>query len=111
MRAIRIIRNLIRMDTLQNRLKPCTPLFLRFCLAIVFGLFGYQKLSSPEQTRAEIQLLLDIGLGSASAISFYLGLLEIMITISFILGIFVKKTSILASLMLLGFFASFLWKY
>ena len=49
-------------------------LVLRLGLAIVFGLFGYQKLSVPEQTRAEIQLLLDIGLGSAAAINFYLGL-------------------------------------
>ena len=98
------------MDNLDKS-KNWASFLLRWGLAVVFILFGYQKLSIPEQTRAEIQLLLDIGLGSASAINFYLGLIEIMIAISFVLGIFIKKTSLLASLMLLGFFSSFLWKY
>ena len=98
------------MDNLDKS-KNWASLLLRWGLAVVFILFGYQKLSIPEQTRAEIQLLLDIGLGSASAINFYLGLIEIMVAISFVLGIFIKKTSLLASLMLLGFFSSFLWKY
>lgn len=95
----------------KENLKIYAPLILRLGLAIVFFLFGYQKLSVPEQTRAEIQLLLDIGLGSAAAINFYLGLMELLIALGFVFGVFVKYLAPLAAFLLFGFFSSFLWKY
>lgn len=96
---------------MRENLKIYAPLILRLGLAIVFFLFGYQKLSVPEQTRAEIQLLLDIGLGSAAAINYYLGLMEILIAFSFVFGAFIKYLAPLAAFLLLGFFSSFMWKY
>ena len=95
----------------KENLKIYAPLILRLSLAIVFFLFGYQKLSVPEQTRAEIQLLLDIGLGSAAAINYYLGLLELMIAFGFVLGAFIRYLAPLAAFLLFGFFSSFMWKY
>lgn len=95
----------------KENLKIYAPLILRLGLAIVFFLFGYQKLSVPEQTRAEIQLLLDIGLGSAAAINFYLGLMELLIALGFVFGAFIKYLAPLAAFLLFGFFSSFLWKY
>ncbi|MEK7198143.1 MAG: DoxX family protein, partial [Patescibacteria group bacterium] len=95
----------------KENLKIYAPLVLRLGLAVVFFLFGYQKLSVPEQTRAEIQLLLDIGLGSAAAINYYLGLIEIVIAFSFFFGVFIQYLAPLAAFLLLGFFSSFLWKY
>lgn len=96
---------------MQENFKIYAPLILRLSLAIVFFLFGYQKLSVPEQTRAEIQLLLDIGLGSASAINYYLGLMEIIIALSFVFGAFIRYLAPLATFLLFGFFSSFMWKY
>ena len=95
----------------KENLKIYAPLVLRLGLAIVFFLFGYQKLSVPEQTRAEIQLLLDIGLGSAAAINYYLGLIELMIAFGFVLGAFIGYLAPLAAFLLFGFFSSFMWKY
>ena len=95
----------------KENLKIYAPLILRLGLATVFFLFGYQKLSVPAQTRAEIQLLLDIGLGSAAAINYYLGLLELMIAFGFVLGAFIGYLAPLAAFLLFGFFSSFMWKY
>lgn len=96
---------------MNENLKKYAPILLRFGLAVVFLLFGYQKLSVPEQTRAEIQLLLDIGLGSASAINYYLGLAELLVALGFLLGAYMKYIASLASVLLTGFFVSFIWKY
>ena len=95
----------------KENLKICAPLILRLGLAVVFFLFGYQKLSVPEQTRAEIQLLLDISLGSTAAINYYLGLIEIVIAFGFVLGAFIGYLAPLAAFLLFGFFSSFMWKY
>lgn len=96
---------------MRENLKIYAPLILRLGLAVVFFLFGYQKLSVPEQTRAEIQLLLDVGLGSAAAINYYLGLIELTIAFGFVLGAFIEYLAPLAAFLLFGFFSSFLWKY
>src|SRR3989344_2063556 len=96
---------------MNENLKKYAPIFLRLGLAIVFLLFGYQKLSVPEQTRAEIQLLLDVGLGSASAINYYLGLAELLVATGFLFGAYIKYVAPLASILLTGFFISFFWKY
>lgn len=96
---------------IKENFKNYAPIFLRLGLAVVFLLFGYQKLSVPEQTRAEIQLLLDIGLGSASAINYYLGLAELLVALGFLFGAYMKYIAPLASVLLTGFFVSFLWKY
>ena len=96
---------------MNENLKKYAPVFLRLSLAVVFALFGYQKLSVPEQTRAEIQLLLDIGLGSAAAINYYLGLIELIIAFGFVLGAFIGYLAPLAAFLLFGFFSSFMWKY
>lgn len=96
---------------MKESLEKYAPLFLRLGLAVVFALFGYQKLSVPEQTRAEIQLLLDVGLGSASAINYYLGLLELLVALGFLFGVYMRSIAPLASILLAGFFVSFIWKY
>lgn len=93
------------------KLVPYAPLVLRLGLAVVFFLFAYQKLSVPEQTRAEIQILLDIGLGSAAAINYYIGLLEMIIALGLLFGGYVRLVSGLAALSLIGILVSFLRKY
>ena len=93
------------------RLKPYAPLIVRLGLALVFFLFAYQKLSIPEQTSAEIQILLDLGLGSAAAINYYLGLMEMIIALGLVLGVHVRFVSGLAALSLVGILVAFLRKY
>lgn len=92
-------------------LKPYAPLALRVGLAIVFGLFAMQKLAAPEQTRAEIQLLINVGLGSAAALNYYMGILELLIALGFLFGAYVRLVAIAASLVLIGILATFLQKY
>lgn len=87
------------------------PVALRIGLAIVFLLFGLKKLADPGQSTSEIQLLMNFDLADAAALSFYLGLLEILVALSFILGFKVRIASILASLFVTLFFFSFLSKY
>lgn len=87
------------------------PVFLRFGLAIVFFLFGIQKLSNPSQTTAEVQLLTNFELADAAAINYYLGLVELGTALSFILGLKVKIFAGISFLMVAMFFLSFLSKY
>lgn len=91
--------------------KDYAPLFLRLGLGIVFLLFGFHKLAAPEQTRAEIQLLLDIGLGSAAAINYYMGIIEILIALSLILGWYIKYSAPAATFLVTVIFASIVYKY
>lgn len=93
------------------RFKQYSPLVLRLSLAVVFFLFAFQKLSVPEQTQAEIQILFDFGIGSAAAINFYMGLLEMIIALGLIFGAYVRVVSGLAALSLVGILISFLKKY
>lgn len=95
----------------NNKKLDLALLILRIGLAVVFLLFGYQKLSSPAQTTSEIQILLNfLGLGAASALNFYLGLTEIAVGLGLILGVKVKLLGFLAALLTTMFFASFLVK-
>ena len=87
-------------------------LILRVGLALVFLLFGFQKLSSPSQTTAEIQLLLSfLGLAAASAMNFYLGLTEVTVALALLLGVRVKIFGLLAALLTASFFGSFLMSF
>lgn len=95
----------------NNKKLDLALLILRIGLAVVFLLFGYQKLSSPAQTTSEIQILLNfLGLGAVSALNFYLGLTEIAVGLGLILGVKVKLLGFLAALFTTTFFASFLVK-
>lgn len=86
-------------------------LFLRLGLALVFILFGIQKLSHPSQTTAEIQLLSNFELADSAALNFYLGLVEIAVAISFFLGFKIRLFAIISFLMVALFFLSFVGKY
>lgn len=88
-----------------------SPVFLRFGLATVFILFGIQKLSHPSQTTSEVQLLTNFELADAAAINYYLGLVELGIGLSFILGFKVRIFAAVSFLMVAMFFVSFLSKY
>jgi len=87
------------------------PVFLRLGLAVVFLLFGVQKLTSPGQATSETQLITNFELADAAAINFYLGLVEIVIAISFVLGFKVRLFASVSSLLIVTFFLSFLSKY
>lgn len=87
------------------------PLALRAGLAVVFFLFGLKKLTNPTQATAEIQLLLEFDLADAAAINFYLGLIELLITTTLIVGFKVRVASAVAGLLTALFFLSFLIKY
>lgn len=99
------------LDKLALRFQKFAPLFLRGGLASVFFLFGFQKLSNPSQTTAEIQLLLNFGLADAAAMNFYLGLTEMAIALALIIGFKVRIFSLLAGALTLMFLLSFFVKY
>ena len=99
------------LEQLQQRLAPYAPLFLRLGISIVFFLFAFQKLSNPEQGRAEIQLLLNIGLGGAAALNFYLGLAELIIGVCLLLGAFIKYAGLGAFILIGMFFLGIVTKY
>lgn len=98
-------------EQLQQRLKPYAPLFLRLGLAAVFFLFSFQKLFSPEQGRAEIQLLLNIGIGGSAALNFYLGLAELIIGICLLLGAYMRYAGLAAFFLITTFFLGIVTKY
>ena len=87
------------------------PLSLRLGLAVVFLLFGIQKLTNPGQATAETQLLTNFELADAAAVNFYLSLAELAIGISFIIGFKVRIFSFLSIFLVTTFFLSFLSKY
>lgn len=95
----------------NNKKLDYALLMLRVGLAIVFLLFGYQKLSAPSQTTAEIQFVLNLGIGSAAAINFYLGLTEIIVALALITGIKTRLIGAIAAFLTAGFLASFLFKF
>ncbi len=96
----------------QNKKLDIALLILRIGLAAVFILFGYQKLSNPSQTTAEIQLLLNfLGLAAAAAINFYLGLTEIIVASALAIGIRVKFFGVIAAALTASFLTSFLVKF
>lgn len=100
------------MNEFFEKHKEWAPLILRIGLAIVFFLFGFQKLSNPAQTTAEIQILLEfLGLAAAAAINFYLGLTELAVAFGLLLGVRTRLFGILATLLTGLFFASFLVKF
>ncbi len=98
-------------ERIRQRLQPYAPLFLRLGLAVVFFLFAFQKLSNPEQGRAEIQLLLNIGIGGSAALNFYLGVAEIIISVCLLLGAFIKYAGLGAFILIGTFFLGIVTKY
>src|SRR3989338_4917770 len=97
---------------MDNKRLDIALLVLRVGLAVVFLLFGYQKLSNPSQTTAEIQLILNfMPLTGAAAINFYLGLLEITVALSLVIGVRVRLFGAIAALLTASFLASFVVKF
>jgi len=99
------------LDNIALRFQKFAPVFLRFGLAVVFLLFGLQKLINPGQTTAEIQLLLSFELADAAALSFYMGLFEILIAGAFIIGLRVRFFALASSFLVSLLFISFFVKY
>ena len=98
--------------SIQTRLRPYAPLFLRFGLGLVFLLFAYHKLAVPEQGRVEIQGILNfVGLGASAAMNYYLGLAEALVALTFFLGWQIRWTALLGAGLVGGFFASILLKF
>lgn len=99
------------LEETAQKYKKFAPFFLRIGLAIVFVLFGIQKISHPSQTTAEIQLLTNFELVDAAALNFYLGLLELFIAESFLLGFKIRLFAPISFIMVSLFFLSFVVKY
>ena len=99
------------LDTVALKYQRFAPLILRIGLGLVFVLFGIQKLSHPGQTTSEVQLLTNFELVDAAALNYYLGLTELCVAISFLLGFKVRLFAPIAFLMVAMFFLSFLSKY
>lgn len=99
------------MEQTTLKYQKYAPLFLRIGLALVFVLFGIQKLSHSGQTTAEVQLLLNFELADAAALNYYLGLVELATALSFLLGFKVRLFALISFLMVAMFFVSFLSKY
>jgi len=104
------------MDASLEKMKQYAPLFLRLSLAVVFLLFGFQKLMFPGQGTAEIQQIFTtesgtMSLGIASALNYYMGLFEAMLGIALALGMFIRRLAPLAALAVLGIFVAILFTY
>lgn len=95
----------------QNKNLDIALLVLRVGLAIVFFLFGYHKLANPSQTTAEIQLMLNLGLGAVSAINYYMGLAEVTVALGLIFGVKTRLVGLAAAFMTTGILVSFLVKF
>ena len=95
----------------EKKLNNFAPFALRIGFFIVFALFGLQKLSNPSQTTAEIQLLLNWNLINAAPLNYYLGIIEIILGLLFLIGFQVRIAALVAGFMLIMFFSSFLVKY
>lgn len=91
--------------------KKYAPLLLRLGLGLVFLLFGYHKLALPEQAQAEVQLLLEVGIGTAAALNYYLGIAELFIALSLFLGWYIKYSAPVTGVLVIIIFGSILWKY
>ena len=98
-------------DSFAIKYQKFAPVFLRIGLALLFVLFGLQKLLHPSQTTAEIQLLTNFELVDAAALNFYLGLLELFVAASFLLGFKVRLFALISFLLVAMFFLSFLSRY
>lgn len=98
-------------DSLALRFQPYAPLFLRLGLAAVFLIFGIQKLIHPGQGTAEIELLISISRGDASAMNYYFGLVEVILAAMLTLGFRVRVAALIAAGMEFVIFTSFLLKY
>ena len=96
---------------MENKKLDLALLVLRIGLAIVFFLFGFHKLASPSQTTAEIQLIVNLGLGAVSAINYYMGLVEVIIALGLIVGIKTKLMGLVSAFLTASFLASFLVKF
>lgn len=96
---------------MTKNLARFAPLIIRIGLAVVFLLFGMQKLSNPSQTTAEIQLLLNWKLSNVAVLNYYLGLTEIILAAAFLSGFKVRIAAVIASFLLILFLFSFLAKY
>lgn len=94
------------------KLQPYAPLFLRFGIGIVFLLFSWQKLNLETfpQARGEIQFISNLGLGSVSLVTYYMGILELAVAFSFFMGFLVRWFAPIAAALLLLIFASVVWR-
>ncbi|OGY59531.1 MAG: hypothetical protein A3B23_01060 [Candidatus Colwellbacteria bacterium RIFCSPLOWO2_01_FULL_48_10] len=106
----KIIQKLLG-DRSIEKYKDYGPLFLRVGLGIVFLLFGYQKLSVPEQTASQIQAILNVSLSLAAAANLSMGLAEILLGIGLIAGAFNRYVAPLAAAMVTLIFVSITLKY
>ncbi|MBI2052990.1 MAG: DoxX family protein [Candidatus Ryanbacteria bacterium] len=96
------------LDRIADKYQFIAPYILRFGLAVVFLLFGINKLRlQGSQGTAEIQLLFDLGLGTAAAINYYVSLLEIAIGIFLLTGWKVRLAGLIAGAMTFFIFTSY----
>ena len=99
------------LDKIRGKLLPYAPIFLRLGIGVVFMLFAVQKLGSPEQGRAEIQILLNLKIGGAAALNYILGVMEIIIAISLFSGAFIRWTGLGAAMLVMLFLGGLVTKY
>lgn len=92
------------MESFFIKYQKFAPLFLRFGLSAVFVIFGVQKLKNPGQATDEIELLISLKLSDAAALNYYLGLFEILIGVSLIIGFRVRIAAVIASTLMATFF-------
>jgi len=95
----------------MDKLKPFAPLCLRLGLAVVFLLFGFEKFYAAGQASAEIDSILEIGLELASLLNFILGMIELIIAGSFILGWGIRWTAPIATALVIVIFFSIVVKF
>lgn len=101
------------LDKIRTLLMPYAPLFVRIGIGLVFLLFSWSKLglATAAQGRQEIIGLLGLNLGTAAALNYALGVTELMVSLSFITGTFIKYTGLLGAFLISSFFGTLVLKY
>ncbi len=99
------------LETIRTRFASFAPLFLRFGIGIVFLLFAANKLGEAAQGRQEIIALLGINLETSAALNYALGVTELLVGTSFLLGAYIKYTGILGAFLITSFFSAIVFKY
>lgn len=104
-----IILRMKWLDALADRYSSYAPLFLRLGLALVFLLFAYHKLNPATfgQGASEIRFLYDLGIGSSSALNYYVGLLELALGIFLLTGWHARLAGLVASGMIVFIWISY----
>ena len=86
-----------------DRLRPYIPLLLRVPLGLIFLFFGIEKFIAPESALVIIQASMFAPLfPTSNAMIYVIGVVETLVGLLLVFGIQLRKTALLAAVLLLN---------